>query len=58
MTWKTTFPEEDLLIADMKVSAGILQKNGEHDSSSSLDKDSRESFHFQKIFMHSVLQQC
>lgn len=52
------FSEEDSLITDTKGSAGILKRNGEHDSYISLDKDSRKSFHFQKPFMCSVLQQC
>lgn len=52
------FSEEDLLITDTEGSAGISQKNDEHDSCSSLDKDSRERFHFQKIFTYSALQQC
>lgn len=52
------FSKEDLVITDTKGSTGILKKNGEHDSYSSLDKDSRERFYFQKLFMYSVLKQC
>lgn len=51
MTWKTnTFSEKDLVITVIKGSAGIMEKNGEHESHSSLDKDSGERFYFLKAF--------